>query len=94
MKTELRLPGLRTDPIASYLSAIGVLRIVGTQADPGAAGWWHVDEFRLSTRLTREELVSFRIGLLAYSGHDSMEWRFWVLSKGQQGEHTHHRSEH
>ncbi len=59
MKTELRLPGLRTDPIASYLSAIGVLRIVGTQADPGAAGWWHVDEFRLSTRLTREELVSF-----------------------------------
>ena len=51
-------------PLASYLKALAVLRLVaeaGTDGggDPGATGFWRHDEFVLRTRLTKEELGTF-----------------------------------
>src|SRR5690554_4725912 len=37
---EIGLDGCRPTPLASYLKAIGVLRLVGEQADPGVRGRW------------------------------------------------------
>lgn len=59
MYNEIKLPGCRPDPIASYLSALGVLRLVSRQADSGARGYWQMDEFRLLTTLSHHELVDF-----------------------------------
>jgi CRISPR-associated protein Csx17 len=56
---ELRLAGCRTRPLAGYLKAVGVLRVVARQADPGARGRWAGDVFELSTRLDRDELEEF-----------------------------------
>lgn len=58
---DLALPGCRTEPLGSYLKALGVLRLVAEQKDPGAKGWWRGDVFRLRTSLDREGLESFFI---------------------------------
>lgn len=51
--------GLRPEPLGSYLSAVGVLRLIGEQADATAAGRWHNDRFELRTSLTADEVVDF-----------------------------------
>lgn len=51
-----RLDGCRPAPLAHYLKALGVLRLIAEQADPGARGWWHDDAFYLSTSLSRQAL--------------------------------------
>jgi CRISPR-associated protein Csx17 len=53
------LRGCAPTPLAHYLKALGVLRLVCEQIDADARGAWVDDEFRLVTKLTREELVSF-----------------------------------
>ncbi|GIX04876.1 MAG: hypothetical protein KatS3mg114_0745 [Planctomycetaceae bacterium] len=53
------LRGCRPTPLASYLKALGVLRVVGAQADPEARGWWEEDCFYLLTKLSRSELEQF-----------------------------------
>jgi CRISPR-associated protein Csx17 len=55
----LALPGLRSDPIQSYLAALGVLRGTAEQADPRAALAYHPSGFRLHTTLGLDELVDF-----------------------------------
>lgn len=55
----IELRGCRTTPIAGYLKALGVLRLVASQADPDARGRWHGDQFVLDTRLGEDELVAF-----------------------------------
>ncbi len=56
---DVRLEGCRPEPLASYLKALGVLRIVAEQVDPEARGhWWH-DIFVLSSSLDEEGLVQF-----------------------------------
>jgi len=55
----LRLPGCRPEPIAQYLKALGVLRLVAEQADPGARGSWSGEAFELRSRLDRTQLVEF-----------------------------------
>lgn len=63
----LTLGGCAPTPLASYLKAIGALRLIssdanhvdGNAADPNARGWWENDQFQLSTRLSREELRDF-----------------------------------
>ena len=63
----LTLGGCAPTPLASYLKAIGALRLIssnanhvdGNAADPDARGWWENDQFQLSTRLSREELCGF-----------------------------------
>jgi len=56
---ELVLEGCRPIPLAGYLKALGVLRLVAEQADPAARGWWEGDRFRLRTTLVRDGLVNF-----------------------------------
>ncbi len=53
------LRGCRPMPLASYLKGLGVLRLVGEQADPGARGSWDGDTFRLRTTLDRSRLERF-----------------------------------
>ena len=54
-----RLLECRPEPLAGYLKALGVLRLVSTQADANARGWWHDDAFCLSTALSADHLVGF-----------------------------------
>ena len=58
------LPGCTPTPLASYLKALAVLRLVAEAAaedggDPDAAGFWRDDVFVLRTRLTDDELRNF-----------------------------------
>lgn len=53
------LNGCAPAPLAHYLKALGLLRLVAEQADPEARGWWDGERFRLATGLTREELERF-----------------------------------
>jgi CRISPR-associated protein Csx17 len=54
------LKGCAPAPLANYLKALGVLRLIGEQgSDPDARGWWQHERFRLLTKLTREELEQF-----------------------------------
>lgn len=53
------LVGCRTEPLGSYLKALGVLRLVGEQADHNARGFWRGDTFVLRTTLDRDELLAF-----------------------------------
>ena len=54
-----QLDGCAPAPLAHYLKALGILRLVAEQADSDARGWWDGDHFRLVTKLTREELEDF-----------------------------------
>lgn len=62
-----RLDGCAPTPLASYLKALGVLRLLSTPAnnvtggaaDPAARGWWMGDRFHLRTQLDRDALLHF-----------------------------------
>jgi CRISPR-associated protein Csx17 len=51
------LKGCTPVPLAGYLKAVGILRLVAEQADADASGFWRDERFVLCTRLTKEELV-------------------------------------
>lgn len=53
------LKGCASVPLANYLKALGILRLVGEQADKQARGWWDGEYFCLLTKLTKEELEAF-----------------------------------
>lgn len=53
------LDGCAPFPLAHYLKALGILRLVAEQADSDIRGWWDGDHFRLATKLTRDELEAF-----------------------------------
>lgn len=53
------LPGCRAEPLLAYLKALGVLRLVATQADASVTARWVGDCLQLTTRLVREELLCF-----------------------------------
>ncbi len=53
------LAGCAPSPLAHYLKALGVLRLVAAQADRTARGFWRDDVFHLATRLGEEELLDF-----------------------------------
>jgi CRISPR-associated protein Csx17 len=55
----LRLDGIRPEPLASYLKAVAILRIIGEQADRLATGAWDHDTFTLRSRLDRDALLDF-----------------------------------
>ena len=64
MIREHPLPGCTPTPLASYLKALAVLRLVAEAGadeggDPYATGFWRDDVFVLRTRLTKEELRAF-----------------------------------
>lgn len=56
---DVRLTGCGPTPVASYLCALGVLRLVAEQVDREAHGWWHGDVFVLRSRLDGDRLVTF-----------------------------------
>ncbi len=68
MATEaIRLHGCTATPLASYLKALGVLRLIsspanhahGVAADVHARGWWENGHFHLATCLGADALVRF-----------------------------------
>lgn len=59
MINEHVLGGCTPTPLAHYLKALGILRLVAEQKDPHAAGRWQGEQFVLRTVLSREELERF-----------------------------------
>ena len=57
------LTGCRPTPLAHYLKALGILRLVSEQADPSARGWWKNDVFHLATTLSRNSLENFFLAI-------------------------------
>ena len=55
----LELAGCAPIPLAHYLKALAVLRLVSEQVDQEARGWWEGDAFWLRSTLDREQLVEF-----------------------------------
>lgn len=53
------LNGCAPTPLASYLKALGILRLVSEQADHTARGAWHDESFVLATKLSADELADF-----------------------------------
>ncbi|HOX50170.1 MAG TPA: type I-U CRISPR-associated protein Csx17, partial [Fibrobacteria bacterium] len=53
------LEGCTPTPLAHYLKALGVLRLVSQQKDKNCRGAWIDDHFVLATELSREELERF-----------------------------------
>lgn len=56
---EVVLAGCRPEPLAGYLKAVGVLRVLGTQLDAGVRGFWRGDAFVLETDIPVASLVDF-----------------------------------
>ena len=46
------LPGLRPEPLASYLAGLGLIRVLGEQADPAATAVWTGEGLVISTAVT------------------------------------------
>lgn len=53
------LTGCSPVPLAHYLKAFGVLRLVAEQKDPAARGWWRDESFHLATTLDEKALLNF-----------------------------------
>ncbi len=64
---HLILDGCTPAPLASYLKALAILRLIsapanhvsGQAADPHARGWWEDERFHLRTTLSRDALLRF-----------------------------------
>jgi CRISPR-associated protein Csx17 len=56
---EIVLEGCAPVPLANYLKALGVFRLVAEQADAEARGSWRNERFVLRTRLPQDELLEF-----------------------------------
>ena len=67
MPERLTLHGCSPTPLASYLKALGVLRLLssgannvtGEPADPQVRGWWEGERFHLRTALGRGDVEKF-----------------------------------
>jgi CRISPR-associated protein Csx17 len=60
--TPIPLPGCAPIPLAHYLKALGILRLIAEDkehGDPQAKGFWKNDCFYLSTKLNKQDLVEF-----------------------------------
>lgn len=55
----IELFGCAPIPLAHYLKALGILRLVSEQVDRQAKGWWKGNTFFLRSSLDREGLVEF-----------------------------------
>lgn len=53
------LTGCSPEPLANYLKALGILRLISEQADGRARACWKNDHFCLITTLTRQQLETF-----------------------------------
>ena len=72
---SMTLAGCAPTPLASYLKALGLLRLVssaanhvsGQAADPDVRGWWKHESFHLRTTLDRDALCRFLLDAYAPS---------------------------
>ncbi|MBN1854708.1 MAG: type I-U CRISPR-associated protein Csx17 [Pirellulales bacterium] len=55
----IELAGCAPIPLAHYLKALGILRLVSEQVDSEAKGWWKNDAFWLRSTLDRKGLIEF-----------------------------------
>jgi CRISPR-associated protein Csx17 len=55
--TKHVLSGIRPEPLASYLAGLGVIRVVGEQADPEICAWW--DDAGLVVETTVDDLAGW-----------------------------------
>lgn len=84
-----QLDGCAPAPLAHYLKALGILRLVAEQADGDARGWWDGDHFRLGSRLGKRELREFFLRqysptpMLAPWNGASGFFKTWDKTKGQ-----------
>jgi CRISPR-associated protein Csx17 len=53
------LTGCSPTPLAHYLKALGILRLVSEQADPFVRGAWRDEAYVLATKLSADELTDF-----------------------------------
>lgn len=53
------LGGCAPTPLAHYLKAVGILRLVTEQIDPGARAWWEGDRYFFASELDSDELERF-----------------------------------
>ena len=60
-----KLTGCAPAPLAHYLKALGILRVVAQQVDPEARGFWKNEHFHLVTALDRDALERFFLDLYA-----------------------------
>lgn len=60
-----RLAGCAPTPLAHYLKALGVLRLVAEQLDPEARGWWEGERFFLASHKDEDELLAFFLNAYA-----------------------------
>ncbi len=56
---EIVLTGCRPTPLASYLKALGILRLVSDQVDRSTAGCWNGDSFILRSKLNKGQIREF-----------------------------------
>lgn len=85
---EIELTGCTPEPLACYLKALGILRLVAQQRDENVAGRWHNGVFVLRSSLDKSALIDFLVNeyhptpiLVPWSGGDF----FGVDSKGNGG---------
>lgn len=58
-RTTLYLRGCRPEPLANYLQALAILRLVSVQRDLRARGWWENGVFCLRSYLNEDGLLTF-----------------------------------
>lgn len=59
MTHEIELKGCAPTPLAHYLKALGILRLVAEQKDPNAKGCWRDEAFVLQSSLDQKSLLRF-----------------------------------
>ncbi len=59
MTNRILLKGCTPEPLASYLKALALFRLVAEQRDPAVRGWWENDLFHLKSELDEDSLVKF-----------------------------------
>lgn len=57
--SRIALPGCRPEPLASYLKALAVLRLIAEQRDSEARGWWENEVFNVDSVLDEQSLLQF-----------------------------------
>lgn len=55
----IELRGCSPVPLAHYLKAIGILRLVSEQVDETTQGWWENDVFHMRGPFNRDLLMTF-----------------------------------
>ena len=56
---EIELKGCSPVPLAHYLKALGLMKIISTQFDRNALGYWKNDSFYFRTNKTEKQLTEF-----------------------------------